>query len=756
LPKFYRFSIHTIELLFLVLSLNCGGAGKGELLTISPSSVILTTWDKQQFTASADVYWDVEEPGGGFFDGSEGLYTASYKPGTYHVVAKKKSDKSKTANALVRVVDPPDASITSPSVVNHDTQGIKASVREQVDSTYTWTLSGAEILKGQNSSSITFNSGVSGSCIISCTVTNKAGKSDTRSSTIRIAAQPTIESFSASPAIVDGGDSTRVTATFSHGTATIDSLGSIESGIAYSVAPPVTQAFTLHVTNEAGEEVSRSLTITVNSVVKTLDPTPVLVIGGSLKPHAMVLGSLDHRLAWSLLENQAGGRLTDTLEGILYRGPVQEGRFRILASALDNTEKNVTISGLVVSPFDASLNSGFAKGSFLPMGIQPTNAGWSRHSRFQGPVGQQGPRQEWVVGNTYNSYDPLIAEDGSLLFADSNALIKVDQYGRKIWATSTGGPEYMNVRHAFAIDAKGRVLCLGGDRNGVWVFAFSEIDGTLSWRARVNWDQNSHERPVIDSLGRIAVTDDARSIILLDDEGSIQWQKYVDFPGSLIFTQQGDLISFSNRYIIKIDPQGNTLWTTQTEAAGSVIYGAGEPRLGMGNDGTLYAGYHRLGQSWRDQDCGIIAFNNDGTTRWISLFPQNASLPMYDQPRPFFAIANDGTIICSNHSRQLGLLALNPDGKIKWQFFQSSEDPGVGFSAPIIGRDGTIYAFTRPDPFSAKGSMLYAVNPDGTLLWKRPLAIGIELGDAGATGLTLGPKGQLYVHTAAGLVSYID
>lgn len=69
------------------------------------------------------------------------------------------------------------------------------------------------------------------------------------------------------------------------------------------------------------------------------------------------------------------------------------------------------------------------------------------------------------------------------------------------------------------------------------------------------------------------------------------------------------------------------------------------------------------------------------------------------------AIAPDGTIYVGSFNGTV--LAITPDGKLKWRFKTGLEV----HSSPAIGDDGVIY-------FGSRDRNCYAVNPDGSLKWK--------------------------------------
>jgi len=127
--------------------------------------------------------------------------------------------------------------------------------------------------------------------------------------------------------------------------------------------------------------------------------------------------------------------------------------------------------------------------------------------------------------------------------------------------------------------------------------------------------------------------------------------------------------------------------------------------LVIGKDGNIYIGSDNYpkNQLW--------AFDPlNGEVKWIYTCD---SLDQYIRTAP--AIGQDGTIYFatntnSAHNSTL-LYALNPNGTLKWKY----EMKGVSnSSSPNIGADNTIYVNTY-----FGNTALYAVNPNGTLRWEK-------------------------------------
>lgn len=94
------------------------------------------------------------------------------------------------------------------------------------------------------------------------------------------------------------------------------------------------------------------------------------------------------------------------------------------------------------------------------------------------------------------------------------------------------------------------------------------------------------------------------------------------------------------------------------------------------------------------------------------------------------AIGADGSVYVASDS----LYALSPDGSIRWTRFSTGEDLR---SSPSIGSDGTIY-------FAAHNIPLTAMHPDsGRVLWERPLGTQEHVYASPA----IGTDGSIYVAT---------
>lgn len=165
-----------------------------------------------------------------------------------------------------------------------------------------------------------------------------------------------------------------------------------------------------------------------------------------------------------------------------------------------------------------------------------------------------------------------------------------------------------------------------------------------------------------------------------------------------------------------INPNGTLKWN-YTFKSGLYNYFTGTPAIAK--DGTIYT----PGFIMTDSDLAgfMLALNPDGTLKWNYT---NGGIDGWSSP----AIGNDGTIYTSGYyqgqatpTRMYGILyAINPNGTLKWNYTITEPSYGMSWSygSPAIGPDGTIY-FTGEVSYYGITGRLYALNPNGTLKWQK-------------------------------------
>lgn len=141
--------------------------------------------------------------------------------------------------------------------------------------------------------------------------------------------------------------------------------------------------------------------------------------------------------------------------------------------------------------------------------------------------------------------------------------------------------------------------------------------------------------------------------------------------------------------------------------------------LAVGEDGTLYF----TTDTW-----GLYAINPDRTQKWGLTIGESKGIP---------AFGSDGTIYVNSYvsENDQRLLAIAPDGSVKWKFIRVSSSNSIRnseTSSPAVAADGTIYTGGSRD------YKLYAVNPDdGTKKWEYKAASVVNTP-------VVGPDGTIY------------
>ncbi len=115
------------------------------------------------------------------------------------------------------------------------------------------------------------------------TVTNAANTAVTQTVTVTVVAVPTITSFTASPATINSGQSSSLTAVFTGGTGVVTPGNiTVTSGTAVSVSPTSTTTYTLTVSGPGGPNATQTATVTVVPApfIKSFTANPATVTAG--------------------------------------------------------------------------------------------------------------------------------------------------------------------------------------------------------------------------------------------------------------------------------------------------------------------------------------------------------------------------------------------------------------------------------------------------------------------------------------------
>jgi outer membrane protein assembly factor BamB len=325
--------------------------------------------------------------------------------------------------------------------------------------------------------------------------------------------------------------------------------------------------------------------------------------------------------------------------------------------------------------------------------------------------------------------------------APANALWPMEAHDLQHTGRSPySGPQVPYLKWTYQADgAVTRSLLIGPDGTIYFVARYQSFyainpDGTLKWSYKLTdkYEDFVTFSPALGKDGTIYVgsqKSEEGKLYALGPEGDVRWilqpqglvctAIMIGEDGTLYFglavVEGGDVLS---SYLYALNPDSSLRWRFEAETSLQSI--------AIGHDGTIY---------FLDR-YAIRALNPDGTFK--------GSYPSQGGCTPP-TIGNDGTIYyCSD-----GLWAASPDayltGFLKWEY-GASEDVIWAGGRPALSPDGTIYVWGTGTSGTTRFPLLLALDPDGNLKW----TYRRDSGSLGDTMLTVGADGTVYFCTTSG------
>jgi outer membrane protein assembly factor BamB len=235
-----------------------------------------------------------------------------------------------------------------------------------------------------------------------------------------------------------------------------------------------------------------------------------------------------------------------------------------------------------------------------------------------------------------------------------------------------------------------------------YLYAINWSSGSIKWQYLTQ-----HEivgSPALDSNGNIYVGSKDFYIYCLKPDGSLKWKFQLDsaVKGSPVVSSQNVIYVTTASRVYAFSSEGVSLWHETYD--GGLTYVPGKSfgsysSPAIDTNGTIY-----INTMNSNNVLSLCAFNIDGSMKW--------SLPLPEIEFSTPTIGDNGIIyVAGGHianQGQYGLYAVNPDGTLLWSYTLI----GMTYlSNPAIGPDGTIY-------IGSDDWHLYAINPNGTLKWK--------------------------------------
>jgi outer membrane protein assembly factor BamB len=294
---------------------------------------------------------------------------------------------------------------------------------------------------------------------------------------------------------------------------------------------------------------------------------------------------------------------------------------------------------------------------------------------------------------------PAVGSDGTIYIGtgladtsrQSNGVYAVNPNGTQKWKLTLG----KSVHSSIALDKDENLYFIVGDANNpdrmdAALYSLDSL-GQVRWIfEQIGWMApipNTGFTPAIAADGTIYVNG-RYSLFAVAPNGTMKW-KY-DFP----------LVDNTN--------QSGARETTGNHRSAPTI----------AKDGTIYVNTEKGGHERTEVDGGLYAFDPDGSLKWRTHDVGGCAAPVIDKDGTIysavgryenFADTSDWTAA----SRDAKLLAIHPDGTLKW-----SVPTQLWIEAsPSIGADGTLYVGTTHHPLNKPG-WFYAITPEGQIKWK--------------------------------------
>jgi FOG: WD40-like repeat len=302
----------------------------------------------------------------------------------------------------------------------------------------------------------------------------------------------------------------------------------------------------------------------------------------------------------------------------------------------------------------------------------------------------------WKFPTSAPVFSPAIADDGLIYFQDATStLYALDSKGTLRWSKAFNQRSGVGqVSPAIATDG---TVYAGADG----LYAFSST-GTQLWRYTDNNGPDIHSSPSVAADGAIIVGVNSGS-------GARVW---------------------------KVNPNGTLAWSTSLPRSDGTNADFIFSSPAIGQDGTIYIGSE---SGTGGSASSLTALNANGTIKWH--YDVAGGRPIRSSP----SIAVDGTIYVAtkaSSSQPAELLAINPNGTLRWSYTISSRHstPDDSYSSPAVSSNGTVY-------FGAETGLVYALDPNGALLWTFDTKNGINW-----TSPAIGAGGTVYIGSNEGFL----
>ena len=297
------------------------------------------------------------------------------------------------------------------------------------------------------------------------------------------------------------------------------------------------------------------------------------------------------------------------------------------------------------------------------------------------------PKWQFTTGGTWLIAGQL-ANGNFFLVGYTNIIYGVSTSGSTTFQTEL----FINVTSSPVIGVDNTIYA-GADDG--YLYAINP-DGSPKWKFATNSVINTS--PAIATDGTIYVNSFDGHCFAVSSTGQLKWSVNT---GPLIISSptigSDGTIYVASSYLYAYNPNGTVKWVIDN--------GHGmDSAPALGPDGTIYV------EAFSQTNVELCAYNPNGTQKWTANLGTSAGWVNGANPSEDPVVGQDGTIYIKFGTN---LVAFAPNGSIKWTY---SLGPNGGTN-PCIGPDGTIYVGANSATSIGPSSIL-AMNPDGTLKWQ--------------------------------------
>jgi|GEM_PF-944979 len=352
----------------LVLA-SCAGCGTPEM-KLDPTTVTLRGGQRQAFTVTVTgvsdpaVTWAVEEQAGGTVD-ANGVYTAPYFKGTYHVKATSVAlpelsqtaeiTVSGSASALLVSISPETATVGTGEQLQ-----FAATVAGGANTAVAWSIMEGTAGGTVSNAGLYVAPSTPGTYHVVASAVDDPGAyamaevTVTQGGTLNVAINPTTTSLGVLQtkqfsATVTGTNNPEVTWTVQEANG-----GTVSATGLYTAPATPGGPYRVVATSKANPARSATATVTVIPTAVTVSPAAATVeIGTTQQFSATVTGATNTAVQWSVKEGPNGGSINATG---LYTPPSTPGTYHVVATSAADTSKRVEATVTVIEAVSVTVD----------------------------------------------------------------------------------------------------------------------------------------------------------------------------------------------------------------------------------------------------------------------------------------------------------------------------------------------------------------------------------------------------------------